>query len=90
MNSTVNVGEGDIGVWVWFGAPIMHRISGLNLTRHWHVVYGHMHLKSPSIIVCSGGLLLRLHALVSVKNWVCLLARSVWVMRSTYHKHEVN
>ena len=42
-----------------------------------------MHLRSRSGIVESGGLLLRLHALVSVKNWVHLLACSVWAMRCT-------
>jgi hypothetical protein len=25
------VGEGEIGVCVWFGAPIIHRISNLSL-----------------------------------------------------------
>ena len=28
----MSVGEGDIGVCVWFGAPIMHRISERYLT----------------------------------------------------------
>jgi hypothetical protein len=31
MSRIVSVGEGDIGVCVWFGAPIMHKMSGLNL-----------------------------------------------------------
>ena len=59
----------------------MHRISGLSLAWHWHVVCGHVHLRDHSNIVCSGGWFLRLAALVSVKNLVCLLACSVWVMR---------
>ena len=42
-----------------------------------------MHLRSQSEIVCSGGLLLRLLALVSVKNRVFLLACNVWAMRCT-------
>ena len=40
-----------------------------------------MHLRTHSGIVCSDGLLLKVHALVSVKNLVFLLACSVWVMR---------
>ena len=62
--------EGDIGVCIWFRAPIMHRMSGLNLAWHWLVVCVHVHLRSQSGIVESGGLLLRLPALVSVKNQV--------------------
>ena len=41
-----------------------------------------MHLRRQSGIVCSGGMLLSLHAFVSVRNRVLLLASSVWVMRS--------
>jgi hypothetical protein len=78
----VSVGEGDIGVHVLF-APIMHKMSSLNLAWHWHDVCEHVHLRSQSRIVCSGGLLLRLPALVNVKNRVVLLACSVWVMRCT-------
>ena len=46
----------------------------------WHVVCGHVHLRSHSWIVYAGGLLCRLPALVNVKNRVCLLACNVWVM----------
>ena len=53
-------------VCVWFGAPSMHRISGLSLAWHWQVVCGHMQLRSHSGIVCSGVVLLVLLALVSV------------------------
>ena len=28
------LGEGDIGVCVWFGAPIMHRMFGFNMVCH--------------------------------------------------------
>ena len=31
MNWVVSVGEGNMGVCVWFGAPIMYRISGRSL-----------------------------------------------------------
>lgn len=27
-------GGGSIGVWFWFGAPIMHRMSGLSFSWH--------------------------------------------------------
>ena len=73
--------EGNIGVCVLFGAPSIQRIYGLNLTWHWPVVFGHVHLRSHFGIVCLGVVLLRLHALVSVKNQVCLLAYNVWVTR---------
>ena len=46
MSWIVTVGEGDIGVCVWFGAPIMHKMSGLNLAWHWHVICEHVHLRS--------------------------------------------
>ena len=74
-------GEGDIGVCVWFGALIILRISGLSLAWHWQDVCVHVHLRSHSGIVCTGGLLLRWHVLVNVKNRVFLLACMVWVMR---------
>ena len=83
MNWTLSVGEGEMSVCIWFGAPSMHRVSGLNLAWHWHVVCGQVHLRSHYGIVCLGGLLLRFHALVSAKNLVCLLACNVWVMRCT-------
>ena len=73
--------EGDIGVCIWFGAPIMHRMSGLYLAWHWHDVCVHVHLRIHSKTVESCCLLLRLHALVSVKNRVDLLACSVRAMR---------
>ena len=49
------VGDGVMGVCVWFGAPIMHRMSDFSLARHWHVVYEHVHLSSQFGIVWSGG-----------------------------------
>ena len=66
----MSVGEGAIGVCVWFGAPIMQRMSGLSLAWHWQANCEHVHLRSHSRIVCSGGLLLKVHALVNVKNLV--------------------
>ena len=42
-----------------------------------------MHARSQSCIVWSGGWLLKLLALVNVKNLVFLLACSVWVIRWT-------
>jgi hypothetical protein len=36
----VFVGEGTIGVGVWWGAPIIHRMSGLSRAWHWHLVCG--------------------------------------------------
>ena len=69
--------EGAFGVFIWFGASIMHRMSGLSFAWHLHVVFVHVHLRSHLGIVESGGLLLKLHALVSVKKCVDLLACSV-------------
>jgi hypothetical protein len=81
----MSLGEGVTSVCIWFGAPIMHMISGLNLAWHWywhwHVVCVHMHLRSHSKIVCSGGVLFRWSASVNVKNRVFMWACSIWVMR---------
>ena len=68
----MSLGEGVMGVCIWFGAPIMHMISGLNLAWHWHVVCVHGHLRSHSGIVCSGGVLFRWPTMVNVKNRVFL------------------
>ena len=61
----------------------MHKISGLNLAWHWHNVGVHVHGRSQSGIVCSGGLLFMWPALVSVKKRVFLWACSVLVIRCT-------
>ena len=66
MSWVVIVGEGAIGVCVWFGAPIRHNMSGRSLVGDCHVGCGHMHLRSPSGIVVSSGLLFRWPTLVSV------------------------
>ena len=50
----------------------MHSMPGFSLAWHWQGVCGHMHLSSQSRSVWSGGLLLILPALVSVKNRVFL------------------
>ena len=55
MNWIVNVGEGLIGVCVWFGAPIMHRMYGLNLVSQWQVGCEDMRWRSHSEIVGCGG-----------------------------------
>ena len=83
MNWTVYLGDGVIGVCIWLGAPIMHSMFSLSLAWHWHICCGHVHVRSHSGTVWSGGWLFRLPALVKVKNLVCLLACSVWVMRWT-------
>ena len=49
-------GGGAIGVCVWFGAPIMHKFFGRSLAWHWHVMCGHVHLRSQFGIVCWGGI----------------------------------
>jgi hypothetical protein len=54
MSWIVSVGEGAIGVCVWFGAPIMLKICGGSLAWLWHVICGHVHFKSQSRIVCLG------------------------------------
>ena len=74
MNSTGSLEEGVIGICIWFGAPIMYRMSSLNLSWHWHVVCVHVQLRSHFGIVCWGGVLFRWHALVNVKNRVFLVS----------------
>ena len=54
----------------------MHKMFGCSMASHLHVLCGHEHFMSQIGIVCSKGLLLRLHALVSVKNRVFMLACS--------------
>ena len=71
------LGDGVIDVCVWLGAPIMHSMSGLSLAWHWHIRFGHVHVRSHFGSVWFGGWLFRLLALVKVKNLVCLLACSV-------------
>ena len=71
------MGVGIKGVGVWFGAPSILKIFGLNLAWHWQFVCGHVHFMSHSRTVCSWFMLLRLPAFVSVQNRVCLLACSV-------------
>ena len=74
------MGEGDIAVRIWFGAPMMHSMSGPNLAWHSQVRCGHVHLSSHCRIVGYGGWLFNLHVLVRVKDWVFLLACNVWVV----------
>jgi hypothetical protein len=83
INWIVWLVEGTMGVGVWLWAPIMHNMSGFSLAWHWHFVCEHVHVRSHSGIVLSGGWLLWLPALANVKNLVFLLACSVWVIRWT-------
>jgi hypothetical protein len=59
----------------------MHRIFSRSLAWHLHALCGHVHFICQFGIVCSEGLLLRLHALVNVKNRVFMLVYNAWVMR---------
>ena len=70
-----------MGSRVWFGALIMHRMSGLSLAWHWHGFDGMYIWSSHSGTICSCGWLLMWHALVRVRNLVFLFACSVWEMR---------
>ena len=36
MNYTAWLGEGEMGICIWFGAPSMHRMFGLSLAWQWH------------------------------------------------------
>ena len=72
-----------MGSRVWFGASIMHRISGFSLVGHWHGFWWHVHWSSHFGTVCSCGWLLMWPALVKVRNLVFLFAWSVWEMRCT-------
>lgn len=61
-------GEGIIGVWFWCGTFVMHRMYGVHFAWHWHIVCARVHISSHSRIVEFGGLLLKFHALIIVKN----------------------
>jgi hypothetical protein len=56
MSWIVVVGEGAIGVWVWFEGPIAHRTYGLSLVWQLQGKCGHAHLRSQYGIVLVGGL----------------------------------
>ena len=71
-------GERSIGFWLCFWALIMHRVSSLSFVWYWH---GMECICSHSMIVKLGGLLSKFLALISVKNWVDLLACNAWAMR---------
>ena len=73
--------EWEYGCLVWFGAPVMQRMSGLSLAWHWHGFWWHVHWSSHSGIVCSCGWLVRWPALVKVRNLVFLFACSVLAIR---------
>ena len=83
INCTVWLGDGAMGRVEWFGAPIIHGMSGLSLARHWHGVWGHMHSNNHSGAVGSCDRLLWCPALTLVRNRVCLLACRVCVIRCT-------
>jgi hypothetical protein len=51
MNCIVWLGDGDIGRVIWFGAPIMHKMSSLSLAWQWHGLWGHSHRSSQFGIV---------------------------------------
>ena len=55
INWIVWLVEGIMGVGVWLWAPIMHNMSGFSLAWHWHFVCEHVHVRSHSGIVLSGG-----------------------------------
>ena len=76
-------GEGNIGVWVWFGALIMHRMLCFSFAWHWHDTCVQVHLSSCFGIVESDGFLSNFLPFINVKNHVDLLASSVWAMRCT-------
>ena len=53
MSCIVCVEDGSKGVGVWFGAPSIFRIYGLNLAWHWQFVYEHALFTSHYGIICS-------------------------------------
>jgi uncharacterized SAM-binding protein YcdF (DUF218 family) len=55
INCIVWLGEGSMGVGDWLWAPIMHNMSGFSLAWHWHFVCKHVHVRSHSGTVWSGG-----------------------------------
>ena len=49
--------DGVGGVWLWFGAPIMHRMLGQSFARHWDVGVAIWYGRSHSNVVEFDGLL---------------------------------
>jgi hypothetical protein len=66
MNWIVFVCDGNRAVKAWLGTCIIHRMYGLSLAWHWHLVCGHVHSMSHSGTVCFWLLLLVFHAFVNV------------------------
>lgn len=61
----------------------MQIVSSLSLAMHWHGLLLQLHARSHFGIVEYSCLLLHVHAFVSVKNLVLLLACSICVMECT-------
>jgi hypothetical protein len=66
MNCIIFVCDGARGVGMWLGTPKIHRMFGLSLAWHWHLVCGHVHSMSQYGTICSWILLLVLSAFVNV------------------------
>lgn len=61
MRCSISEVDGVGGVWLRYGAPIMHMMPCHNFARHWHVEWWHgmgeATLISLSLVVCYDGFL---------------------------------
>ena len=66
MNCIVRLLSGPIGRFAWYGNPLTHKRSGLNLALQWHLWFLHVQVNNHGGIVFSSGLLLKIPAFIRI------------------------
>ena len=64
MNCIMRLLSRPIGRFVWYGNPLTHKRSGLNLALQWHLWFLHVQVNNHGGTVFSGGLLLKIPAFI--------------------------
>ena len=68
INCMVRLGSISVGGSLWYGKPLTHRMSGLNLELQWHLCVPHVQGSSQLGAVFSWGLSLKVPAFMRVKH----------------------
>ena len=68
INCMVRLGSIPVGGSFWYGKPLTHRMSGLNLELQWHLCAPHVHGSNQLGTVFSGGLSLKVPAFMRIKH----------------------
>ena len=66
INCMVRLGSISVGGSAWYGNPLTHRMSGLNLELQWHLCVPHVQGSSQLGTVLSWGALLKVPAFMRV------------------------